>query len=200
MDDFDLRGAFQEQAKKIHLEVDPTLDLEINALNTNLREALLVRGKAIGIDYGEMPPGKVKDELKEKYEQITRWLTDLDAAEQMDDVELKRKSISQIREDARKAFWKWAGKRTSDEEDKHRVEKKYRRLKDAEHMGSGKEKQGRIKNELNFLFANYTSANDNKIEQLINRWRTSGDPDYDPAVKLKHRQLKGKTTKFQEPI
>jgi len=115
MDDFDLRGAFQEQSKKIHLEVDPTLDLEINALNTNLRETLLVRGKAIGTDYRKLPSGTTKDELREKYEQITRWLTDLDAAEQMEDDELKRKNISQIREDARKTFWKWSGKRTSED-------------------------------------------------------------------------------------
>jgi hypothetical protein len=200
MDDFDLRGAFQEQAKKIHLDVDPAFDLELSGLNTNLRETLMMRGKAIGKEYGTLPEGSVKEDLRIKYEEIARWLNDLDAADRMTDEDQQRASISQIRENARKTFWKWAGKRTSEEEDLHRTEKKYRRMKDSERMGAGAKRQGRIKNEINFLMSNYSPANDVKIEQLIDRWRTSGDPDYDPAIKLRLRQLRGKTTKFQEPI
>ncbi|MDK1020761.1 MAG: hypothetical protein QGD90_03895 [Candidatus Hydrogenedentes bacterium] len=51
--------------------------------------------------------------------------------------------------------------------------------------GAGANTQKRIREELNYLLNNYTPSNDNKIEMLIDEWRRSGDPSYDPAVKLR---------------
>ena len=46
--------------------------------------------------------------------------------------------------------------------------------------------------EIEYLLKNYTPSNEHKIETLIDRWRTSGDPQYDPSVKLRLRQARKK--------
>ena len=50
----------------------------------------------------------------------------------------------------------------------------------------------RIKDEIEYLLKNYTPSNDYKIETLIDKWRTSGDPGYDPSIKLRLRQARRK--------
>ncbi len=52
--------------------------------------------------------------------------------------------------------------------------------------GDGKAK--RIKSELTYLLNNYAPQYDTRIEQLIDEWRRSGDPEYDPAIRIKHRK------------
>lgn len=48
----------------------------------------------------------------------------------------------------------------------------------------------KIKNELMYLLNNYLPSYDARINALIDRWRRSGDPGYDPAVRLKLRQAR----------
>ena len=45
----------------------------------------------------------------------------------------------------------------------------------------------KAKNELNYLLNNYLPQYDARIEQLIDIWRRSGDPDYSPAIRTKLR-------------
>ncbi|HOD50562.1 MAG TPA: hypothetical protein PLM14_16065 [Candidatus Hydrogenedentes bacterium] len=52
--------------------------------------------------------------------------------------------------------------------------------------GDGKAK--RIKSELTYLLNNYAPRYDARIEQLIDDWRRSGDPEYDPGIRIKHRK------------
>lgn len=54
--------------------------------------------------------------------------------------------------------------------------------------GDNKAKQA--KQELLYLLNNYLPSYDNRIEQLIDIWRRSGDKDYDPAVRVKLRQAR----------
>ncbi len=58
------------------------------------------------------------------------------------------------------------------------------RIKSAQ-GGDGKAK--RFKSELNYLLNNYSPKFDSRIEQLIDGWRRSGDPDYDPMIRVKYR-------------
>lgn len=58
------------------------------------------------------------------------------------------------------------------------------RIKSAQ-GGDGKAK--RFKSELNYLLNNYTPKFDARIEQLIDGWRRSGDPEYDPMIRVKFR-------------
>ena len=48
----------------------------------------------------------------------------------------------------------------------------------------------RIKSELMYLINNYLPRYDMRIEQLIDDWRRSGDPGYDPGVRVKLRQAR----------
>jgi hypothetical protein len=54
--------------------------------------------------------------------------------------------------------------------------------------GDGKAK--RAKNELLYLINNYNPRYDARILQLIDEWRRSGDPSYDPGIRLKYRRAR----------
>ena len=45
----------------------------------------------------------------------------------------------------------------------------------------------KIKAELTYLLNNYLPAYDNRIEMLIDAWRRTGDPSYDPGIRVKLR-------------
>jgi hypothetical protein len=48
----------------------------------------------------------------------------------------------------------------------------------------------RYKAELMYLLNNYLPAYDMRIEQLIDQWRRTGDPNYDPGIRVKLRQAR----------
>jgi len=48
----------------------------------------------------------------------------------------------------------------------------------------------KTKNELMYLLNNYLPSYEARINSLIDAWRRSGDPGYDPAVRLKLRQAR----------
>lgn len=51
-------------------------------------------------------------------------------------------------------------------------------------------KAKKIKNELTYLINNYLPRYDARIEALIDQWRTTGDPEYDPGIRVKLRQAR----------
>lgn len=73
-----------------------------------------------------------------------------------------------------------------------KVARGFKRVQEKHKMGYGENAFGRIKSELNYLINNYTSANDAKIEQLIDKWRRSGDPAYDPSINIRYRSVRKK--------
>ncbi len=58
----------------------------------------------------------------------------------------------------------------------------------------------KIKNELNYLLNNYTPRYDMRIEQLIDAWRTSHDPSYDPAIKARFRKVRREQMRKSNPL
>lgn len=56
--------------------------------------------------------------------------------------------------------------------------------------GDGKAKS--VKSELTYLINNYSPRFDNRIDQLIDIWRRTGDPEYDPSIRSKARQARAK--------
>jgi hypothetical protein len=48
----------------------------------------------------------------------------------------------------------------------------------------------RIKAELLYLLNNYLPQYDTRIEALIDAWRTSHDPEYDPAIRTRLRRAR----------
>ncbi len=72
------------------------------------------------------------------------------------------------------------------------VEKGRKKVVEKAAPGAGANTQKRFRDELNYLLDNYSPSNDNKIETLIDKWRRSGDPSYDPAIKLQYRKVRKK--------
>jgi len=64
----------------------------------------------------------------------------------------------------------------------------------------GDSKGKKAKQELLYLLNNYLPSYDNRIEQLIDIWRRSGDKDYDPGVRVKLRQARLNYSKKTNPI
>jgi hypothetical protein len=58
----------------------------------------------------------------------------------------------------------------------------------------------KIKNELTYLLNNYTPRFDMRIEQLIEAWRTSHDPSYDPGIKAKFRKVRREQMQKSNPF
>jgi hypothetical protein len=54
----------------------------------------------------------------------------------------------------------------------------------------GDGKAMRIKGELMYLLNNYTPSYDMRIQQLIDQWRTSHDPAYDPGIQVQFRRAR----------
>ncbi|MCC6796310.1 MAG: hypothetical protein IT366_14405 [Candidatus Hydrogenedentes bacterium] len=54
----------------------------------------------------------------------------------------------------------------------------------------GDGKAMRVKNELMYLINNYTPQYDMRIIQLIDMWRTSHDPSYDPGIQVQFRRAR----------
>ncbi|HNR32805.1 MAG TPA: hypothetical protein PKI11_18080 [Candidatus Hydrogenedentes bacterium] len=54
----------------------------------------------------------------------------------------------------------------------------------------GDSKIKRLRGEILFLLNNYVPSYDVRIEALIEEWRKSGDPEYDPAVKARLRKAR----------
>ncbi len=69
------------------------------------------------------------------------------------------------------------------------VERERQRLLTAS-SEAGDPKTKKIRSELTFLLNNYTPAHDARIEQLIEEWRRSGDPQYDPMIRVRLRQAR----------
>ena len=58
----------------------------------------------------------------------------------------------------------------------------------------------KVKSEILYLLNNYTPTNDARIEGLIDKWRISGDPSYDPAIKIKLRNARRDYMKSNNPF
>ena len=69
------------------------------------------------------------------------------------------------------------------------VEKGRKQLLVASNAG-GDSKAKQIRSELNYLLNNYLPQYDSRIEALIDAWRTSGDPSYDPGIRVRLRQAR----------
>lgn len=80
------------------------------------------------------------------------------------------------------------------------IEKGRKHLVEKARPGAGGNTHRRIKDELNYLLKNYAPANDWKIETLIDKWRTSGDPSYDPSIKITYRNVRRDKSKNDNHI
>jgi hypothetical protein len=95
----------------------------------------------------------------------------------------------QMRQEAKRKIHGPSGGVTGSKEYREAVEKGRQTFLSKSAEG-GDSRAQRIKGELNYLINNYLPAHDNRIEALIDDWRRSGDPTYDPAIRVRHRRAK----------
>lgn len=105
-----------------------------------------------------------------------------------------------MREEARQKLKGPLGGVTGSKEYRERVERGRKHMLAKGAIGAGGATHARIAGELEYLINNYTPSNNPRIEELIEKWRKSGDPDYDPGVRVKYRRAIQKHMRESNPI
>ena len=94
-----------------------------------------------------------------------------------------------IREEAKRKLKGSTGTVQDHKSYRDRIEAGRRELLTKSAQG-GDGKAMRVKNELMYLLNNYTPTYDMRIRQLIDMWRTSHDPSYDPGIQIQFRRAR----------
>ena len=189
MDINDLRKSMVEEVKESATAEEVEERTAENSLNA---QRLLQEAKAVRTRFRAIGPSPERRKLQEIYQSIDALLTEMQQATPNANIheEEKRqteyaKRTTTLMDTARKI----TGRTETFEE---QVEKGRKQLLEKAAAGAGENTQKRIKDELNYLLDHYTRTNDTKIELLIDKWRRSGDPEYDPAIKLRYRNVRKK--------
>lgn len=97
----------------------------------------------------------------------------------------------QMRDEAKRKIKGPSGGVTGSREYREKVEQGRRQLlmKAAE---GGDNRAQQIRAEVTYLINNYVPSYDHRIEALIDAWRGTGDPSYDPEVKVAFRKARQK--------
>ncbi len=186
MDADELRESMIQEVKQAAAEAKDKV--EASRLLDRLRDqATVVRARFRAIHQG---PERRK--LGEIYQTLDRLIGELELAAALEDAG-ERAARSQDLEKQADGLIESAktitGRRDTFRE---KVEKDRKGVVEKAAPGAGANTQKRVREELNHLLNNYTPSNDNKIEMLIDKWRRSGDPSYDPAIKLRYRNVRRK--------
>lgn len=185
----DLRKSLIEEVKNKEAEADIALEKEEEL---KLRFRVIEEARKVQIRWRGIAPGAERRKLKEIYEAMDVLVTAMkDAAELEDSDESKgrRKKLTKKAGGLIETARKLTGRPESLNET---IEKGRRNVVESSAAGAGANTQKRIRDELNYLIDHYSPSNDNKIETLIDKWRRSGDPDYDPAIRLRFRKARKK--------
>lgn len=143
-------------------------------------------------------PDASKQVLARHYAEIDRDLGRLKGADLSGAVPETNATIAEVRagiEARRKGPHVSPSKREEAEAD---IERGRRHLLDRASAGAGDATHKRIREEIDYLMAHYSASNDNRIDQLIDKWRRSGDPSYSPEVRNRFRVLQKKVSKSSQ--
>lgn len=159
---------------------------------SRLLDRLLIQGKAVRARFRAVSHGPDRRKLNEIYQAIDGLLKDLKKVAAISDEEEKTARWRELEKQG-EALVEAAKKLTAHGDDfREEVEKGRKRVVEKAAAGAGANTQKRIRDELNYLIDHYTPDNDNKIETLIDKWRRSGDPSYDPMIRIKYRNARKK--------
>jgi len=129
--------------------------------------------------------------VRDRYTKLDQWLTAWQRLETLDTPEAAAERDA-IRATALEQMRNW---RQGGEAQRARIrdiDTGHKQLKERAKAGAGAATAKRIKDEIEYLLKNYTPSNEHKIEALIDKWRTSGDPGYDPTVRIRLRNARRK--------
>ncbi len=132
-----------------------------------------------------------RNRLKDRQDLMNRWLAELRQTRLLP-ADARNARRQELRSAVLEEFsrWKLGGEERRARE--AQIELGHKHLKEMAKPGALTHAHKRLKDELDYLLKNYTPTNDNKIEALIDKWRRSGDPAYDPSVKIRLRNARRK--------
>ncbi len=186
MDADELRKSMTQEVKQAAEEAEE--QVQASRLLDRLKDqATLVRTRFRAINHG--PERRKLDEI---YQAMDGLMGQIKIIAEIEDAR-EREARSREVEDRANALIERARKTTGrGDTSREEVERGRRKVVDKATPGAGANTQKRIRDELNYLLNNYSPSNDNKIEMLMDKWRRSGDPSYDPAIKLRYRNVRRK--------
>lgn len=159
------------------------------------KEAILNEAREIQQKFPKTSDPAERKKLEARYAELDKALSEIKLAEERE---------AEYIEEARLQGRSWRDDDDDDrpEELKKRdaIERGRKHLLDRQRMGAGEAKQTRLKTEIEYLLRNYTPGQDNRIEQLIDQWRRSGDPQYDPSIRIRFRNAKKQYDSKQNPL
>ena len=104
-----------------------------------------------------------------------------------------------IREEAKRKVRGSTGTVQDHQDYRDRIEAGRRELL-AKSAQGGDGKAMRVKGELMYLLNNYTPSYDMRVQQLIDQWRTSHDPSYDPGIQVQFRRARQEYERKANPF
>ena len=186
MDAEELRKSMVEEVKESAFHAD------IRENQLRLHDRLMIQGKALRARFRAISHGPDRRKLNEIYQAIDGLLKNLKKVSAIGNEEEKTARWRDL-EKLGDALVDSAKKMTAQGDSySEEVEKGRKRVVEKAAAGAGANTQKRIRDELNYLIDHYTPANDSKIETLIDKWRRSGDPTYDPMIKIQYRNARKK--------
>jgi hypothetical protein len=186
MDIDDLRDALKQENQK-RIEPEPAAP----EIADDLARLIRIQAEKITARFTEATDTGERNRLQDRYQKLELWMKQLRKIERLKDAE-RETSRSALRaailEDISK--WNLGGEQHRAREEE--IETGRKRLVEHARPGALQHAHKRIRDEINYLIKNYTPSNDYKIEALIDKWRTSGDPSYDPTIRLQLRKARRK--------
>ncbi len=186
MDADELRKSMLNEVKQAAVEAEQKV--EVSGLLDRLKDqATAVRARFRAISHG--PERRKLDEI---YRAIDRLVGQIKTIAEIEDAGERAARSKEVEDQANPLIEKAIKITGRGDTFREQVEKGRKKVVEKAAAGAGANTQKRIRDELNYLLDNYTASNDYKIETLIDKWRRSADPSYDPAIKLRYRSVRKK--------
>jgi hypothetical protein len=130
-----------------------------------------------------------RNRLRDRYGKLDRWMGELKQIDALPEAERESRRVT-LRAIMLEELSKWnlggAQQRARIDE----IETGRKHLVERARAGALTHAHKRLRDEIHYLIKHYTPSNDYKIETLIDKWRTSGDPAYDPGIKMQLRRAR----------
>ena len=188
MDADELRKSMIQEVKQTATKAEHHVE------TSRLLDSLIDQATAVRTRYRTTTHGRERRKLDDIYKSIDKLIGQIKGLGAIEDAGERAARSKTLDEDATSLIDKARSITESRGALQERIEKGRREVLEKAAPGAGANTQKRFRDELNFLWNNYSPYNDNKIETLINKWRRSGDPSYDPAIKLRYRNVRKKKT------
>lgn len=159
---------------------------------SRLLDSLIDQATAVRARHRATTHGRERPKLDDIYEAIDKLIGQIKGLGAIEDAGERAARSKQLDEEATSLIEKARRITGSGGTLQERIEKGRKKVVEKAAPGAGANTQKRFRDELNYLLNNYSPSNDNKIETLIDKWRRSGDPSYDPAIKLRYRKVRKK--------